>query len=279
MTTTPHKDHIQILRFAETTSREAGALLRRAYDEPISITHKGKIDLVTQADRESEQYILSALQTHYPEHAVLAEESGGLSIGEPGKSVLTWLIDPLDGTTNFAHRFPVFAVSMGARDAQGFLVGVVYDPLRDECFSAARGQGAFLNGARIHVTSVADLGQALVATGFPYDRHEAHDNNTAAFARFQRRAQGVRRAGSAALDLAYVACGRLDAFWELRLHAWDVAAGTLVVREAGGKVTDYRGNEDSPELLTGQRIVASNTSIHEAMIETLREVYAEMGDA
>jgi myo-inositol-1(or 4)-monophosphatase len=261
-----------LLKAAAVIARSAGELLKEAYHQPREIdTKSSTIDLVTQADRASEAMILNALRERFPEHNILAEESHPAGAG----AGLTWIVDPLDGTTNFAHGFPVFAVSIALWDEQGPLLGVVYDPLREECFAAVRGQGATLNDEPIHVSNIKTLDKALLATGFPYDRHTAEDNNVASFSAFIRKAQGVRRAGSAALDQCYVACGRLDGFWEMRLHAWDVAAGMLIVREAGGKVTDYQDDEKSDLLRRGEQIVASNGLIHSGMIETLREVYAQ----
>jgi myo-inositol-1(or 4)-monophosphatase len=273
MTIPSTHDLKNMLVSAEAIARSAGALLREAYDQPHRINTKDtSINLVTQADLASEKIIITALHEQFPGHAILSEEGGGG--GSAGG--LTWLIDPLDGTTNFAHAFPVFAVSMALSDAQGPLLGVVYDPLREECFTAIRGQGATLNGQPVRTAATPQLRQALIATGFPYDRHTAQDNNVAAFAAFIRRAQGVRRAGAAAIDLCYVACGRLDGYWEMNLGAWDVAAGSLIVCEAGGRVTDYADRPGSEDLLRGKRIVASNGHIHAEMIGTLREVYAGM---
>ncbi len=262
-----------LLKAAAVIARSAGELLKEAYHQPREIdTKSSTIDLVTQADRASEAMILNALKERFPEHNILAEESHPAGAG----AGLTWIVDPLDGTTNFAHGFPVFAVSIALWDEQGPLLGVVYDPLREECFAAVRGQGATLNDELIHVSNIKTLDKALLATGFPYDRHTAEDNNVASLSAFIRKAQGVRRAGSAALDQCYVACGRLDGFWEMRLHAWDVAAGMLIVREAGGKVTDYQDDEKSDLLRRGEQIVASNGLIHSGMIDTLREVYANL---
>jgi myo-inositol-1(or 4)-monophosphatase len=262
-----------MLRFAEETARSAGALLRDAYYQPVSITNKSKIDLVTQADHESEALIVSAIKARYPNHGILAEESGSIVVDHPEASELIWIIDPLDGTTNFAHKFPVFSVSIAVRDASDLLIGVIYDPLRDECFSAARGTGAFLNGAPIRVSAMGTLDESLLATGFPYTSHTAEDNNTGAFSVFARKAQGIRRAGSAALDMAYVACGRFDGYWELIVQPWDVAAGIVIVREAGGRVSDYTGDEDTFRMMDARRTVTTNGLIHEAMIETLHELY------
>lgn len=258
-----------ILKTAEPIARLAGTRLREACSQPHQIEYKGAVNLVTQADRASEQYIVSALREAFPDHAIVAEE--GSEIG--GKNGLTWLIDPLDGTTNFAHGFPVFAVSMALRDTRQVLAGIVYDPMRDECFTAAKDHGAALNGKPIRVSSVPEIGQGLLATGFPYDRQTAEDNNITALGVFIRRCQGIRRAGAAALDLAYVACGRLDGYWEMRVQPWDVGAGVLIVREAGGRVTSYWGDEQDDAVLTSGKIAASNGLIHCEILATLKEVY------
>jgi myo-inositol-1(or 4)-monophosphatase len=259
------------LKSAESIARSAGALLREAHRQPRQIEHKGTvIDLITQADLASEKAIVDALREQFPDYAILAEEGGEVG----GGNGCIWMVDPLDGTTNFAHAFPVFSVSIALRSAEGPLLGVVYDPLRDECFTAARGQGAALNGQPVRPSSTSSLGQALVATGFPYDRHTAEQNNAEAFVVFVRRTQGVRRVGSAALDLCYVACGRLDGFWEMRLNPWDVTAGALIVREAGGMITNYAGEPDHELALSGKQIIASNGPIHDAMVATLGEIYA-----
>ncbi|MBN1312588.1 MAG: inositol monophosphatase [Anaerolineae bacterium] len=260
-------DFAAILETTEALARSAGEILCRAYHQPRQIEYKGEVNLVTQADLASEKYIVSALQEAFPTHTVVAEEGSEHN----GKSGLTWLIDPLDGTTNFAHGFPVFAVSMALRNAEQVLVGIVYDPIRDECFAAARGRGATLNGKPIRVSGTPGMGQSLLATGFPYDRQTADDNNVMALGAFIRRCQGIRRAGSAALDLVYVACGRLDGYWEMRMQPWDIAAGMLLVREAGGKATSYQGTEHDDAILTGGKIVASNGLFHDEMLAVLRD--------
>jgi len=267
-------DLAALRRIAETIARKAGDGLRAAYHRPREIEYKGEIDLVTQADRDSEAAIVAALREHFPDHAILAEEAAGAGAeGYISRDVPMWVVDPLDGTTNFAHGFPVFAVTMALVDGGEPVVGVTYDPMRDELFSAARGRGAQRNGEPIRVSETGTLRKALLATGFPYDRHVAEDNNIESLSRFIRRAQGIRRAGAAALDLAYVACGRLDGYWEFRLHPWDVGAGILLVREAGGVVTDYAGWRGSDLPLCGAEIVASNGRIHEDMVGVLREIY------
>lgn len=250
------------LESAKAAAREAGRLLGENYGKRGEITYKGTVDLVTRFDRESQDLIYRRLSAAFPDHGFLAEE--GLS--RDGTTDLRWIFDPLDGTTNFAHTFPVFCVSIALERAGSTLLGVVYDPTRNELFEAVRGKGARLNGRPARVSGVAELGKALLATGFPYDVRTSGENNVREFGDFVLRAQAIRRCGSAALDLCYVACGRFDGFWELKLKPWDVAAGTLIVAAAGGKVTDFKGGEfrtDLPETL------ASNGLIHEAMIEVL----------
>jgi len=216
---------------AERIAREAGAILRQGYGRAVDkcIEHKGAVDLVTEFDRRSEAFILSELRREFPGHTLYAEESGRL--GE--KSEHEWLVDPLDGTTNFAHGLPPFSVSLALTQRGQLQIGVVYDPTRAELFSAEAGRGATLNGEAIRVSAEADLDKAILSTGFPYDVRTSPRNNFAQFIRFQLRAQAVRRIGSAALDGCYVACGRLDGYWEYKLNPWDIGAGALIVREAG----------------------------------------------
>jgi myo-inositol-1(or 4)-monophosphatase len=258
-----------ILKTIEAVARDAGGMLHTAYYQPRQIDYKGEVNLVTQTDRDTEKAIVEALRAQYPDIAIQAEEGSA----EVGADNLIWLIDPLDGTNNFVHGFPVFVVSIALYDGSEPLAGVVYDPLGNEMFSAARGQGAMLNGEAIQVAGASDLVHSLLATGFAYDRHEAIDNNIIALSRFLRTAQGIRRAGAAALDLAYVACGRLDGYWEMTLHPWDIAAGLLLVREAGGIVTTYAGQPDDDSLIRAGSIVASNRQIHPAMLDVLAGVY------
>jgi myo-inositol-1(or 4)-monophosphatase len=241
---------------ASQIAREAGALLREYYRRGVTAEYKGDVDLVTEADRASEKLIVERLHAVFPEHGVYGEE-GTRSLID---SEYRWYIDPLDGTTNFAHGFPVFCVSMGlehrasslAPDEDGEIVaGVIYDPLRDELFAAEKGKGAYLNGTRIHVSKTAELAEALIATGFP--SRKRHDNpNIHFYHEFTLRSHGVRRAGAAALDLAYTACGRVDAYWEFNLNPWDTSAGALLVTEAGGTMTGFDGGAfklDSREIL------------------------------
>lgn len=259
---------------ARTIAADAGKILMNWYGGPCRTERKGVVDLVTEADRAAESHILGAIRERFPEHSVLAEESAGTEwrvLADEGirAEAPLWLIDPLDGTTNFAHGFPWFCVSIGVAVKGEVLAGVVHDPLRGETFEAAKGIGARFNGARVSVSSVRSLDESLLVTGFAYDIRTNPETNLDTFARFALRCQGVRRTGSAALDLCAVAAGRADGFWELRLKPWDTAAGWLIVQEAGGRVTDGRGDSFH---LTAPVIVASNGRIHGEMIETLRTV-------
>ncbi len=252
------------LELAIAIAREAGALQRERFSAPRVIeTKSSTIDLVTDVDRASDELIVRRIAEACPDDAVLTEESGNARDGASG---FRWVIDPLDGTTNYAHGFPHFAVSIGIERHGQREAGVIYDPLRDELFSAQRGAGAFLNGKPARVSETRLLGEALLATGFAYDVHKAEIENLVYFERFLRRVRAVRRAGSAALDLAYVACGRFDGFWEIHLHPWDVAAGLLLIDEAGGRTSDLDG---SPAPSSGARLAASNGALHPALLEVL----------
>ncbi len=255
----------QITALVEEIAREAGALLRERFGQRHRVDFKGAVDPVTGADRAAEAWIVHRLREAFPDHHLLAEEEGGDPWNGPGP---LWIIDPLDGTNNFAHNFPHFALSIALVVEGRSVVGVIYDPLRDECFTAWRGGGTRLNGREVRVSRVRKLRNAFLATGFPYDRRTAPDNNTRRLDHFLRRSQGVRRAGAATLDLAYVACGRFDGYWEPRLKPWDVAAGLLLVEEAGGRVSDFTGG---PAPLSGESVVASNGLIHAAMLRVIRE--------
>jgi len=248
-------------------AREAGALLARLFQDPQVISYKRPSDLVTEADRRSEALIVERLHRHFPTHAVVAEEGGGQRID----SDYCWYVDPLDGTTNFAHSFPVFCVTLGLTYRGEVIAGVVYDPTRDELFTAERGAGAFLNNRRIHASKMASLSESLLATGFPPFAAN-HDLNIQFYFRFTLLSHGIRRAGSAALDLCTVAAGRFDGFWELKLNPWDKAAGSLLVTEAGGRVTDLAGR---PFDLRADEIFASNGLIHEQMLSVFAEVLAQ----
>jgi len=255
-----------LLDFAINMARDAGRILAERFGRAITVSNKGDIDLVTEADLACERFIIERIQTHYPRHAILAEESGA-SAASAQHSEYKWIIDPLDGTTNYAHGYPCFCVSIALEHtaSRQIVVGVIYDPTRDELFAAERGQGATLNGRRIRVTDTFDLNRALLCTGFPYDVRERNDF-ARHFTNFINHAQAVRRDGSAALDLAYVACGRFDGFWEEGLRPWDVAAGVLLVEEAGGRVSRYDGARF--DVYTPP-ILVSNGLIHDAMMRVL----------
>jgi len=249
------------------TARDAGRILADRVGRVLQISNKGDIDLVTESDLASEKLIIERIKSHYPRHAILAEESGSTAGVEvvPGKSEWQWIIDPLDGTTNYAHGYPCFCVSIALERAGAIEVGVIYDPTRDEMFAAERGQGATLNGRRVRVSTVDELNSAMLCTGFPYDvRTRPHFARE--FANFTMAAQAVRRDGSAAIDLAYVACGRFDGFWEDGLRPWDVAAGVLLIEEAGGRVSDFTGG--ALNIFT-PKVLASNGLVHNAMMNVL----------
>lgn len=231
-----------------------------------SVDFKGEVDLVTATDREVEAILVEDLQRAFPDHAIVAEEGTAASAAAESAEYV-WYIDPLDGTTNFAHAYPHFAISVALARRSELLFGIVVNPLRRETFVAHRGGGAFLNGDPIQVSAVDDLGRALLSTGFPYDRREKADFYLAFVADFMKRCQGIRREGTASLDLCYVACGRLDGFWEMLLKPWDTSAGALIVREAGGQVTDFRGGPFDPH---GIQTLATNGKIHAAMVDVLK---------
>ncbi len=260
-----HASDAEIDRFAAVATEvatEAGAFLMTRFRTRFSVSHKGAIDLVTEVDLEAEDLIISRISCAFPNHTVLAEEKH--ADGRAGG--YRWIVDPLDGTTNYAHGFPFFAVSIGVEVEGEVVFGIVCAPALQETFTARLGRGAQCNGAAIRVSSTEALGKSMLATGFPYDIRTSPVNNLENFREFSLRALAIRRAGSAALDLSYVAAGRFDGFWELKLHPWDVAAGYLLVREAGGAVTDFHGEHGSiyiPEAL------ASNGLIHEQMLEVV----------
>jgi myo-inositol-1(or 4)-monophosphatase len=247
-------------------AREAGALLMDYFRRRVAVEYKGEADLVTAADRASETLIRDRLRALWPSHDILGEEEGLVDTG----SDYRWYVDPLDGTTNFAHGFPVFCVSMGLEHKGKLIAGVVYDPTRDEMFTAEAGLGAFLNQQRIHVSAIAKLNESLLATGFP--SHKRHKNpNIFFYHQITLRTHGVRRAGSAALDLCSVAAGRFEGFWEFNLNPWDTAAGVLLVEEAGGRVTDFKG---MPFQLNSRETVASNGLVHEAMLNEFEQIFS-----
>lgn len=253
------------LETAVDIAREAGALLSGFFERRVRFELKGEFDLVTEADRASERLILERLCSHYPSHSVVAEETGAHN----GTSEYRWYVDPLDGTTNFAHGFPMFNVTLALERAGELIAGVIFDPLRNELFTAEKGAGAFLNGGSIQVSRAQRVADSLVATGFP--SRKRHQNvNVHFYYQLAMLSHGVRRAGSAALDLAYVACGRLDAFWEFGLSPWDMAAGILLVTEAGGVASDMKG---CPVNLRGPHLLTDNRSIHEEMLAMFREIF------
>ena len=260
----------QYLPDLEPIAREAGALLMTYFDRHIKIEYKGDVDLVTAADRASEKLIVERLQTRWPEHGIVGEEGTRSDTGAAHR----WFVDPLDGTTNFAHGYPVFCVSIAlARQDDQLEAGVLYDPTRDEMFAAERGQGATLNGKAIQVSKTTRLAESILGTGFP--SHKRHKNpNIHFYQQITLRSHGVRRAGSAALDLANVASGRYDGFWEFNLNPWDTAAGVLIVQEAAGKVTRFDG---TPFRLDSREVLATNSVIHDEVIEQFQEIFAGRG--
>jgi myo-inositol-1(or 4)-monophosphatase len=255
--------------FLETAidiAREAGALVSNMAERRIPFELKGDFDLVTAADRASEALIVERLQSHFPSHSILGEEGGQRErLGE-----YCWYVDPVDGTTNFAHGFPAYNVTLAVEKAGELIAGVVYDPTRDEMFAAEKGGGAYLNGRRIRVSRAPEVAESLVATGFP-SRKRQENINIHFYYQLAMVSHGVRRAGAAALDLAYVASGRLDGFWEFGLNPWDMAAGILLVEEAGGRCADMHG---APRHLRSQQILADNGLIHEEMLQIFSEIFA-----
>jgi myo-inositol-1(or 4)-monophosphatase len=260
---------------AAEIAREAGARLREFFSQGVETEYKGDVDLITVADRTVEKLIKTRIAETWPDHGIYGEEG----TREGLERTFRWYVDPLDGTTNFAHGVPQFCVSMGL-EKRTFLSGtgedgklvaaVIYDPMRDELYSAESGRGAFLNGKKMHVSRIPDLAESLVATGFP--SRKRHDNpNIHFYQEFTLRSHGVRRAGSAALDLAYVACGRYEAFWEFNLNPWDTAAGILLLEESGGRVTDFAGG---PFRLDSREVLASNGLVHNELVALFKEMFA-----
>lgn len=251
--------------FMITLCREAGQIILEGLGGSLEITHKGEVDLVTQVDLALERVIREAIHDRYPDHSVLGEEG---EEGKPQAAEYTWLVDPLDGTTNYVHGYPVFCISVALARGEDVLTGVVYDPLREELFYAEKGKGATLNDWRIAVSSSDRLISSLLSTGFPYERATLPDDNLAQFNKLIARIQGVRRSGSVALDLAYVAAGRSDGHWELHVKPWDTAAGGLLVQEAGGRISGRAGKTWSP---FESYIVATNGKIHDELLALLIE--------
>lgn len=254
---------VRELSFTKKVAISAGEILKRYFGRTNRIHFKGVIDIVTDADLASEEFITKRIKKEFPSDSILCEEGSNFEHSGERK----WIVDPLDGTTNFAHNYPFFAVSIALEEKGEIVMGVVYDPLRNELFSAIKGKGATLNGKRIAVSKISKLRYSLLSTGFPYDVATSPENNLNHWCNFIKRAQAIRRDGSAALNISYVACGRFDGFWEMKLKPWDVAAGAIIVREAGGRVTDFDGSRFNH--YTG-RIVASNGKIHKAMLEVLK---------
>ena len=245
-------------------AREAGALLMDYFGK-VSYELKGDADLVTEADRASERLVVERLRAHFPDHSIVAEEGGG----HESSSEYCWYVDPVDGTTNFAHGFPVFNITLALAKAGEMIAGVTFDPTRQELFAAEKGGGATLNGQKIAVSKATRLEDSLVSTGFP-SRKRHHNVNIYFYWEMAMRTHGVRRAGSAAIDLAYVACGRFEAFWEFGLNSWDMAAGILLVEEAGGRCSDMRGG---PKNLHGPSLIADNGGIHDEMVAVFADVF------
>jgi myo-inositol-1(or 4)-monophosphatase len=266
MTSQPSLDLVSPM---EAMAREAGGLIMGYFRQHVKIEYKGAVDLVTVADRESEALILQRIRKQFPTHDVMGEEGARIETGSEYK----WYVDPLDGTTNFAHGYPVFCVSLAVERSGKRIAGVIYDPTRDEMFTSALGSGAQLNGEPIHVSSTANLRECLIGTGFPSQKR--HKNpNIYFYHQLTLRTHGVRRAGSAALDLCNVASGRYDGFWEFNLNPWDTAAGVLIVQEAGGTVTDFSGGEFQ---IASRETLATNGFVHEALMREFKEILAGRG--
>jgi myo-inositol-1(or 4)-monophosphatase len=265
------KENNRYLNVAVTAAKEAGEIQMNYFGRPQSVTYKGEFDPVTEVDRLCDRAIQKAIHQSFPDHDILTEESPFKGKGSPWR----WIIDPIDGTTNYARGFPFFSVSIGLEFNGELTSGVVYYPILDELFMAEKGEGAFLNGKRLFVSQTDQMKRSFLATGFPYDVQENPDVYLRYFRQFIRQSLAIRRPGSAAIDLCYVAAGRFDGFWELSLKPWDTAAGILVITEAGGKVT---GPEGRPfDIYSGGLLVASNGLIHERMLQTINEINGEMG--
>ncbi len=255
----------RMLEIAIAAAKEAGRIQKLYYEHSYQIGYKAEFNPVTEVDKRCEQAIVQMIRQAFPDHDLMTEES----VYEKKSSPFKWIIDPLDGTTNYLHRFPCFAVSIGLEVEGEVRLGVVYAPILEELFHAEKGKGVFLNGQRVYVSELKPLRKALLGTGFPYDVHEHVDDYLPYFRHFLTKSFAIRRPGSAAIDLAYVAAGRFDGFWELKLHPWDVAAGVLLVKEAGGMVTDFEGR---PFDIYSDKIVASNGLIHQEMIQGIQEM-------
>jgi myo-inositol-1(or 4)-monophosphatase len=251
------------LSYLENLARQAGAILRAGYETEHQVGYKGVIDLVTEVDHQSEKFLLGEIQKDFSDHHIFSEETGVIQ----GNDEHVWYVDPLDGTVNYAHHIPIFCVSIGYAAHRTVQLGAVYDPMRDEMFLAERGQGASLNGRPLRVSSATELQRSLLVTGFPYNAWNTPQDNFANFVKFGKLSQGVRRLGSAAIDLCYVAAGRFDGFWEMALNPWDIAAGGLIAEEAGARVTNVTGEADY--ISPPQSVVASAPGIHARMLQEL----------
>lgn len=253
-----------LLTDLERMARQAGSILSEGYETDLQVDYKGEIDLVTEFDRRSEKYLLGEISRNFPTHSVMAEETGGIN----GDNEHLWVVDPLDGTVNFAHGIPIFSVAIAYAQHGELLLAAVYDPCRDEMFLAERGRGAWLNGRPLRASQQTDLGRSLLVTGFPYDIRTTDSNNLDFYAKFALNSQGVRRLGSAALDLCYIGAGRFDGYWELSLKPWDLCAGALVAMEAGAKVTGARGETNF--LRPPLSVVAANPGLHARLLQELK---------
>ncbi|MBA4391012.1 MAG: inositol monophosphatase [Syntrophus sp. (in: bacteria)] len=253
-----------ILKFAIQCARESGKIQRKFYEKHFSIRHKGDINLVTDVDIACQERIIKLIRKHYPDDDIISEEQLNCFDGTQNR----WIIDPLDGTTNYAHGYPFFCTSIAYEVRGKIVLGVVYNPIFKELFTGQKGAGAYLNNKKIKVSGMKDLKKSLLSTGFPYDIATSKENNISHFINFLYEAQAVRRDGSAALNLCYTACGRFDGFWEMKLSPWDMAAGTLIVEEAGGKVTDFDGRAFS---IYKNAIIASNSLIHKDIVRVLKD--------
>jgi len=253
--------NMPLLTDLERMARQAGSILSEGYETDLRVDYKGEIDLVTEFDRRSEEYLLGEISRNFPTHSVMAEETGGIN----GDNEHLWVVDPLDGTVNFAHGIPIFCVAIAYARRGELLLGAVYDPCRDEMFLAEKGRGAWLNGRPLSARQQTDLGRSLLVTGFPYDIRTTGNNNLDYYARFALNSQGVRRLGSAALDLCYIGAGRFDGYWELSLKPWDLCAGALVAMESGAKVTDVHGETNF--LRPPLSVVAANPELHARLLQ------------
>ena len=255
-------DNGSYFKVAVSAALNSGRMLEESLNIPPEVTFKGEVNLVTNFDKKAQEMIYREISEAFPGHDFLAEEG----LCKDKGSEFRWIIDPIDGTTNYAHRFPVFCVSIALEYQQNIILAVIYDPLRKEMFTARKNSGAFLNEKRIHVSEVKNVNESLLSTGFPYDIRESEDNNIDYFIGFLTTAQAVRRTGSAAIDICYVACGRFDGFWEIKLSPWDVAAASLILTEAGGSISDFEGHEYD---IFGHETLASNGYIHGQMMDVL----------